>query len=265
MFRGSSLNVTKLILRPLGLRGLVYSNRYYRKFQRAFYFMKKSFVLYCDTYDTLQHLSDEQLGKLTRMIFEYQISGITPETNNPLFIAFSFIKSSLDRDCVKYEERAERSRENGVKGGRPKKNQVGKKETQKTQRVISEPKKPDSDSVSVSDSVNVSENDKKENRVFKSIIEIRGMTFFEKSEKVNEAFKDFLINRITNKDYPTTLAIKSLINKMKEIYKTEQEALDGIARSIEGNYKGLFESSKSTFKQPEQKVVTRASMGLKMQ
>jgi hypothetical protein len=107
--------------------------------------------------------------------------------------------------------------------------------------------------------------DNKENRVFKSVDEIRAMTFFEKSEKVNEAFKDFLIKRITNKDYPTTLAIKSLINKMKEIYKTEQQALDGIARSIEGNYKGLFEPNKSTFKQPEQKVVTRASMGVKMQ
>jgi len=227
--------------------------------------MKKSFVLYCDTYDTLQHLSDEQLGKLTRMIFEYQISGITPETNNPLFIAFGFIKSSLDRDCVKYEERAERSRENGVKGGRPKKNLTGKKETQKTQRVISEPKKPDSVSVSDSVSVNVNENVKKENRVFKSVDEIRAMTFFEKSEKVNEAFKDFLINRITNKDYPTTLGIKSLMKKMPQIYKTEQEALDGIARSIEGNYKGLFEPNKTNNSKQQEPPKTRAQMGIKMQ
>jgi hypothetical protein len=120
--------------------------------------MKKSFVLYCDTYDTLQHLSDDQLGKLTRLIFEYQINGSTPEPSNPLFIAFGFIKSSLDRDCLKYEERAERARENGAKGGRPIKNLVGKTETQKTQRVILKPKKPDSVSVSVNDSVSVNEN-----------------------------------------------------------------------------------------------------------
>jgi uncharacterized phage protein (TIGR02220 family) len=64
-------------------------------------------------------------------------------------MCFIPIKQSLKRDLVKYEERAERARLNGAKGGRPK--------TQKTQSVISEPKKPDSDNVSVnvSDSVNV--------------------------------------------------------------------------------------------------------------
>lgn len=231
--------------------------------------MKKSFVLYCDTYDTLQHLSDEQLGKLTRLIFEYQINGSIPEPSNPLFIPFGFIKSSLDRDCLKYEERAERARQNGSKGGRPIKNQVGKTETQKTQRVILKPKKPDS--VSVSDSVSVNENVndiiKKENKVYKSVQEIiDSPPFFHKSEKVNAAFKDFLINRITNKDYPTALGINSLMSKMKKIYSTEQEALDGIAQSIEGNYKGLFELNKNNSKQPQTApTLTRASRGVKME
>jgi hypothetical protein len=58
-------------------------------------------------------------------------------------MCFIPIKQSLKRDLVKYEERAERARLNGAKGGRPK--------TQKTQSVISEPKKPDSVNVSVND------------------------------------------------------------------------------------------------------------------
>jgi hypothetical protein len=55
------------------------------------------------------------------------------------------------------------------------------------------------------------------------------------------------------------------MKKMPQIYKTEQEALDGIARSIEGNYKGLFEPNKTNNPKQQEPTVTRASMGLKMQ
>lgn len=213
---------------------------------KGVFFMKKSFVLYCDTYDTLQHLTDEQLGKLTRMIFEYQISGITPETNNPLFIAFGFIKSSLDRDCVKYEERAERSRENGVKGGRPKKNQAGKKETQKTQRVISEPKKPDSDSVSVSvsDSVSVNVN---ANANFKKWSE---QDLIEAMTPYKDRYPKELLNAFFN--YWT----EPLANG--KIRLTSQDAWDTGRRLVTWN-------KRDTDKQPKTSTLTRASMGLKMQ
>jgi hypothetical protein len=119
--------------------------------------MKKSFLLYCDTYETIKHLSDEQFGKLMRMIFEYQIDGIVPSTSDSLFIAFGFIRTSMDRDADKWEQRAERARVNGLKGGRPKTNQDGLEETHKTQSVISEPTKPVSVSVSVNGSVSVSD------------------------------------------------------------------------------------------------------------
>lgn len=229
--------------------------------------MKPSFILYCDLWDTIKYLDKKALGELTTIIFEYMVEGKTITPENPLFFVFNPIKNTLDRDKEKYQSICEKRKESGKKGGLSKGKQTKAKKANAKFAKQTLANEADNDSVSVNDSVsdNVNENDKKENRVFKSVDEIRAMTFFEKSEKVNEAFKDFLINRITNKDYPTTLAIKSLINKMKEIYKTEQQALDGIARSIEGNYKGLFESSKSTFKQPEQKVVTRASMGVKMQ
>jgi hypothetical protein len=50
-------------------------------------------------------------------------------------LVFEPIKQQLKRDLKTYENRAERSRENGLKGGRPK--------TQKTQQVILKPRKPD--------------------------------------------------------------------------------------------------------------------------
>jgi hypothetical protein len=90
---------------------------------------------------------------LRNTLFRY-VNDLNPEPPDKITkMCFIPIKQSLKRDLVKYEERADRARENGAKGGRPK--------TQKTQSVISEPKKPDSVNVSVSvnDNVSVSSKD----------------------------------------------------------------------------------------------------------
>jgi hypothetical protein len=104
---------------------------------------KKSFVAYCDWLESFEELTDEEAGKLAKHLFRY-VNDLNPEPPDKITkMCFIPIKQSLKRDLVKYEERADRARENGAKGGRPK--------TQKTQSVISEPKKPDSVSVSVND------------------------------------------------------------------------------------------------------------------
>lgn len=104
---------------------------------------KKSFVAYCDWLESFEELTDEEAGKLAKHLFRY-VNDLNPEAPDKITkMCFIPIKQSLKRDLVKYEERAERARENGAKGGRPK--------TQKTQSVILEPKKPDSVNVSVND------------------------------------------------------------------------------------------------------------------
>ena len=104
---------------------------------------KKSFVAYCDWLESFEELTDEEAGRLAKHLFRY-VNDLNPEAPDKITkMCFIPIKQSLKRDLVKYEERADRARENGAKGGRPK--------TQKTQSVISEPKKPDSVSVSVND------------------------------------------------------------------------------------------------------------------
>lgn len=114
---------------------------------------KKSFVAYCDWLESFEELTDEEAGRLAKHLFRY-VNDLNPEAPDKITkMCFIPIKQSLKRDLVKYEERADRARENGAKGGRPK--------TQKTQSVISEPKKPDSVNVSVNvnDSVSVSSKD----------------------------------------------------------------------------------------------------------
>ena len=81
-------------------------------------------------------------------LIDYSESGVTPELDGISMMAFSFIQSQMDRDSKKYENRCSSNRENGKKGGRPKKendseenpkNPMGFEETEKKTK---NPKKP---------------------------------------------------------------------------------------------------------------------------
>jgi len=112
---------------------------------------KKSFVLYTDLIHTFKHLSKEQRGEVIMWVLEYT-NDLEPEPiEGALMGVIEHIKQQLKRDLIKYEDRAERSRKNGLKGGRPK----NPEEPRETQWVKKEPKKPDSDNVTVNDSVTV--------------------------------------------------------------------------------------------------------------
>jgi len=105
---------------------------------------KKGFLLYADQKELFEQLPNDKAGELIKHIFRY-VNDENPETDDIILkLAFTPIKQQLKRDLKKFEERADRSRENGKKGGRPK--------TQKTQQVNLKPKKPDNDNVN--DNVN---------------------------------------------------------------------------------------------------------------
>ena len=105
---------------------------------------KNSFVIYHNYRDTLEDLTDEQVGILFRAIFDYEIDKKEPSFNGELKMAFRFIKKDLDLNSDKYTSICERNRMNGLKGGRPKnpKNPDG---FSKTQRNPETPKKADND------------------------------------------------------------------------------------------------------------------------
>ena len=106
---------------------------------------KKSVLLYCDLIHTIEKMDNETAGQFFKHYLRY-INDKHPETDNPLVdITFESVKQNLKRDLKKWEVRAEKSRENGKKGGRPK--------TQETQQVISEPRKPVTDTVTVTGNV----------------------------------------------------------------------------------------------------------------
>ena len=118
---------------------------------------KKSFILYRDILEVADELSDQDAGQLFKHILNY-VNDNHPVTDNPIVkLSFIPIKQQLKRDLKKYEDRAQRSRDNGAKGGRPPEG----KTTQKTQQVKKEPKKPDNDNdtVTVTDTDNGNDTD----------------------------------------------------------------------------------------------------------
>ena len=123
---------------------------------------KKSFITYCEWQETFEELSDEDAGKLIKHIFKY-VNDENPITDDLIVkLCFIPIKQTLKRDLKKYEVYIDKQRENGAKGGRPKKTQI-------TQGLNSKPKKADSVNVSVS----VNDNKNKEGLFFEDWNDLR--------------------------------------------------------------------------------------------
>jgi len=139
---------------------------------------KKSFMLYLDTLEISEKLSDEQLGKFFRAIIAYQ-KGKDFELPFDLELVFSLFKTQFERDNKRYEERAKRSRNNGKNGGRPKE-PSGLIDNPKNPVGYKEPRKPDSvsDSVSDSDSVIIKKH-KEKDKSFPAFVEI--LNYFNKT------------------------------------------------------------------------------------
>jgi hypothetical protein len=129
---------------------------------------KKSFILYADQQGVFNQLPDEIAGRLIKHIFAY-VNDEQPVTDELIInIAFEPIKQCLKRDLCRWKEYLDKQSVNGKKGGRPKK----PNESEITQAFSDKPKKADSVSVSVNESVNV--NDKEEYTPFETIWTLYG-------------------------------------------------------------------------------------------
>lgn len=78
---------------------------------------KKSFVLYHDIRTPLELLTDEQRGKLFLALLNYSEYGELPDFDGALLMAFTFIRTSLDRDAEAWAEKRAKRAEAGRSGG----------------------------------------------------------------------------------------------------------------------------------------------------
>ena len=124
---------------------------------------KKSFVLYCDLMDIVHDLSDEEAGKLIKIIVDF-VNDKNPETNDRILnLAWKPIKNALKSDLKRWEAIKEKRSEYGKLGGLAKASKSHHKLPNAKQNLAN---LPVSVSVSVSDNVI---NKDSHNEIFKSL------------------------------------------------------------------------------------------------
>ena len=95
--------------------------------------MKDGFVVYTKYEEQIKMLTDTQAGILLRAMIAHQKGEPLPKMDGLTAMAFTFIRQQNDEDGKRREEICRINKENGMKGGRPRKTLINKGE---------EPKKP---------------------------------------------------------------------------------------------------------------------------
>lgn len=229
--------------------------------------MNDSFILYTSYYALIEGLTDEQLGQLTRAIFLYARDGKTINLEPVVRMAFGFIVDDMKRNKAKYEEKAERWRANGRKGGAPKGNQNARKkqpvgcennqEVKKTTQNNQEVKKTtlyDNDNEYVNDNVydNVDVNDvSKETNILEPSKEASMQSFSEKnvcgaeeSQKSSEKKKSKKgeIDYAAIKDYWNEQHDKtnSAMRRLTLMTDNRKEAIRGRLKDCKGDISKIY-------------------------
>ncbi len=74
--------------------------------------MKKSFIIYYDSLDVIEELTNEQVWKLFRKMKSYHNWNEYKTNDKIVDIVFIQFKNQFDRDLEKYEKTCERNRDN---------------------------------------------------------------------------------------------------------------------------------------------------------
>lgn len=83
--------------------------------------MALSYVkLFADASGAIDLLSDTEAGRLFKAVMHY-INGIDDDLPGQEKLVFTMLKAQFERDAEAYERYSQKQRENGKKGGRPKK------------------------------------------------------------------------------------------------------------------------------------------------
>lgn len=89
---------------------------------------KQSFLLYHDSRDLFAKLSPEDCQTLILGLFDYSMEqDVSFPPGSAVDIAFTVIRTYMDKNALKYEERCRINRQNGAKGGAPRGNKNAEK------------------------------------------------------------------------------------------------------------------------------------------
>lgn len=227
---------------------------------------KKSFVFYTEYREHLEMLPPEQIGELMLALIDYQETGEVPDLpkGSALAMCFSFIKKRMDKDNIKYEEKCERNRSNGKKGGRPT-NQMVISETEENpnkpngfsenQTVISEteknptePRKADNDNEYDNDCDN-EEYIHTPEKICANAHTKKAVKSHKKPEPVvysdvpelDEAIHEFIKFRKGMKKPMSDRAVTLMMNKLETLSHDKYEQVQILNQSIMQGWTGVYE------------------------
>lgn len=121
---------------------------------------KKSFVLYTDLLESVDHLTDEEMGRLFRHLLEY-VNDQKPELSDRLLLtAWKPIERSLKHDLEKWRGICEKRAQAGAKGGKQKVAKQANASFAKQNEANEAVTVTDTVTVTVTDTVNVEEGSK---------------------------------------------------------------------------------------------------------
>ena len=121
---------------------------------------KDGVILYISQFEAVEELSDEELGKLYRALFNDRLRSIGKqpkkevELDGMTKIAYNFLANQLAIDAMKYEEISRKRSEAGKKGGAPKGNSNASKSDKTSKTSKNKQNKPN-------ENENENENEKK--------------------------------------------------------------------------------------------------------
>lgn len=121
-----------------------------------------SFILYKDSRIFINRLNNSQCGELLLAIFDYVCDGVVPEFQDDMMLqmCFDMIKSYLDRDEKKYQQKCKKNRENIEKRWSKNRNQSNTKVYDRNQSYTNyTDKDTDKDTDTVSDTDTDSDTD----------------------------------------------------------------------------------------------------------
>ena len=200
---------------------------------------KKKVIVYTDWISTFDSLTDEEAGKLIKHFFRY-VNDEDPKSDRLTELLFMPIKATLKRDLESWERKQGINRENGAKGGRPRKpnetqeNPVGFLETQNN------PEKGVSDSVIVSVSDSVSVNDILLKKETKDIIDEKPKKFNFKQALIEIGVSevvasDWMEVRKKKKASNTETAFNAILEEIKKSNINPNQCItEAVARSWQG-------------------------------
>lgn len=231
---------------------------------------KKSFVFYTEYREHLEMLPPEQIGELMLALIDYQETGEVPDLpkGSALAMCFSFIKKRMDKDNIKYEEKCERNKENGKKGGRPAKEPVieetdnnpkkpngfSKNRTviEETDNNPTEPRKADNDNEYDNDCDNDCDNEEyihTPEKICANAHTKKAVKSHKKPDPVvysdvpelDEAIHEFIKFRNGMKKPMSDRAVTLMMNKLETLSHDKYEQVQILNQSIMQGWTGVYE------------------------